>query len=98
MKGTTLRNFHVPLPDDLYKQLQAEAKRSQHPTTALARDAIMWWLQQRRKAALHEAICAYAAQYAGTAADVDQALEDPQWNTCLLRRKTYSAAGGYLRG
>jgi predicted transcriptional regulator len=75
MKKTTLRNFHVPLPDDLYKQLYAEAKRSQQPATALARDAIAWWLQQRQKAALHEAICAYATHYAGTAADLDQALE-----------------------
>jgi hypothetical protein len=75
MKGSTLRNFHVPLPDDVYKQPHAEAERSQQPATALARAAIAWWLQQRRKATLHEAICAYAAQYAGTAADVDQALE-----------------------
>ena len=75
MKRATLRNFHVPLPDDLYKQLHAEAKRSQQPATALARDAIAWWLQQRHKAALHEAISAYAAQCAGTAADLDQALE-----------------------
>jgi hypothetical protein len=75
MQRTTLRNFHVPLPDDLYKLLHAEAKRSKQPATALARDAIAWWLQQRRKAALHEAICAYATQYAGTAADLDQALE-----------------------
>jgi len=75
MKGTTLRNFHVPLPDDLYKQLHAEAERYQQPATALARDALTWWLRQCRKAALHEAICAYAAQYAGTAADLDQALE-----------------------
>jgi hypothetical protein len=75
MQKTTLRNFHVPLPDDLYKLLHAEAQRSQQPATALARDAIAWWLQQRQKAALHEAICAYAAHYAGTAADLDQALE-----------------------
>jgi len=75
MKKITLRNFHVPLPGDLYKQLHAEAKRSQQPATALARDAIARWLQQRQKAALNEAICAYAAQYAGTAADLDQALE-----------------------
>jgi hypothetical protein len=75
MKRTTLRNFHVPLPDDLYEQLHAEAERSQQPATALARDAITWWLQQRRKATLREAICAYAAQHAGSAADLDPALE-----------------------
>jgi predicted transcriptional regulator len=70
-----LRNFHVPLSDELYKQLRAEAERSQQAATALARDAIAWWLQQRQKAALDESIRAYAAQGAGTPADVDQALE-----------------------
>jgi hypothetical protein len=75
MKRTTLRNFHVPLPDDLYKLLHTEAKCSKQPATALAREAIAWWLKQRQKASLHEAICAYATQYAGTAADLDQAFE-----------------------
>jgi hypothetical protein len=63
------------LPDDLYTQLHAEAERSQQAATVLAREAIAWWLLQRRKAALHEAICAYATQYAGTATDFDKALE-----------------------
>jgi hypothetical protein len=40
MKKITLRNFHVPLPDDLYKQLHAEAQHSQQLATVLARDAI----------------------------------------------------------
>ena len=75
MKKNLLRNFHVPLSDELYKQLRAEAERSQQAATALARDAIAWWLQQRQKAALDESIRAYAAQGAGTPADVDQALE-----------------------
>jgi len=75
MKKNLLRNFHVPLSDELYKQLRAEAERSQQAATALARYAIAWWLQQRQKAALDESIRAYAAQGAGTPADVDQALE-----------------------
>jgi aryl-alcohol dehydrogenase-like predicted oxidoreductase len=75
MKKNLLRNFHVPLPEELYKQLRAEAERSQQAATALARYAIAWWLQQRQKAALDESIRAYAAQGAGTPADVDQALE-----------------------
>ena len=70
-----MRNFHVPLSEELYKQLRAEAERSQQAATALARDAIAWWLQQRQKAALDESIRAYVAQGAGTPADVDQALE-----------------------
>jgi len=75
MKKNLWRNFHVPLSEELYKQLRAEAERSQQSATALARYAIAWWLQQRQKAALDESIRAYAAQGAGTPADVDQALE-----------------------
>ena len=75
MKKNLLRNFHVPLSEELYKQLRAEAERSQQSATALARYAIAWWLQQRQKAARDESIRAYAAQGAGTPADVDQALE-----------------------
>ena len=75
MKKNLWRNFHVPLSEELYKQLRAEADRSQQSATALARYAIAWWLQQRQKAALDESIRAYAAQGAGTPADVDQALE-----------------------
>ena len=63
------------MSEELYKQLRAEAERSQQSATALARYAIAWWLQQRQKAALDESIRAYAAQGAGTPADVDQALE-----------------------
>lgn len=75
MKKTALRNFHVPLPDPLYRALQEEAVRSKQPATMLARQAIELWLQKRQKAALHEAIAAYAARYAGTDADLDEAIE-----------------------
>ena len=75
MKKNSWRNFHVPLSEELYKQLRAEADRSQQSATALARYAIAWWLQQRQKAALDESIRAYAAQGAGTLADLDQELE-----------------------
>ena len=75
MKKIPLRNFHVPLSEELYKQLRAEADRSQQSATALARDAIAWWLQQRQQAALDESIRAYAAQGAGTSVDLDQELE-----------------------
>ena len=75
MPTKLLHHFHVPLPDDLYHELRAEADRSQQPATALVRQAIELWLQQRQKAALHEAIAAYAAECAGTDADLDEELE-----------------------
>ena len=75
MKRSTLRNFHVPLPEDLYKRLREEAGRSKKPATELARRAIELLLQERKKAALHDAIALYAAKHAGTASDLDEELE-----------------------
>ena len=70
-----LHNFHVPLPEDLYHALRAEAKRAQQPATVVARHAIAQWLQHQRKAALHERIRAYATQHAGTPVDLNPELE-----------------------
>lgn len=75
MKKATLRNFHVPLPEDLYSKLRSESERSKIPATAMVRHAIENWLHQREKAALKEAIANYAVQHAGTAVDLDQDIE-----------------------
>lgn len=75
MKKLAVRNFHVPLPEDLYIELRSEADRSGRPATVLARDAIELWLRQRQKRALHVAIADYAERYAGTEFDLDQELE-----------------------
>jgi hypothetical protein len=72
---TTPHNFHVPLPEDLYRLLRAEAERRQQPATVLARRAIAWWLEQCEQEALHDQIRAYAEQHAGTEADFDADLE-----------------------
>ena len=70
-----MRNFHLPLPDEVYRDLRAEAERTSKPATALARQAIELWLGHRRKVARHEAISAFAAQYAGGPWDLDADLE-----------------------
>ena len=75
MGSVAERNFHVPLPKALHEALRAEAKRSGIPATALARDAIEGFLSRRRRIALYEAIAAYAAERAGTAADLNLELE-----------------------
>jgi predicted transcriptional regulator len=72
--GST-RNFHLPLPAQVYSLLRDEASRANRPATVLARQAIEDWLRQRRKAATHDAIAAYVAEMAGTGADLDPALE-----------------------
>ncbi len=71
----TLRNFHLPLPDDVYRALREEAAAVKQPATAIARQAIEAWLRERRKATLRDAIAAYAAEHSGTAADLDPTLE-----------------------
>jgi predicted transcriptional regulator len=71
----TLRNFHLPLPEDVYRTLREEAEAAKKPATVLARHAIEAWLRQRRKSALREAIATYAAGQAGGEADLDPTLE-----------------------
>jgi thioredoxin-like negative regulator of GroEL len=70
-----MHNFHIPLPEGIYGELRAEAERSRRPATAVARLAIEAWLRHRRKAARDQAIAVYAAKFAGTPTDFDQALE-----------------------
>lgn len=70
-----MKNFHLPLPEQTYTRLRAEAERTQVPATSLAREAIDWWLRQNMRRARHEAIAAYAAQVAGTKLDLDPDLE-----------------------
>jgi hypothetical protein len=70
-----MKNFHLPLPEQTYSHLRAEAERAQIPATALAREAIDWWLRQQWRKARYDAIAAYAAEMAGTDVDLDPDLE-----------------------
>jgi hypothetical protein len=70
-----MRNFHLPLPEQTYTHLRAEAERAQVPATALAREAIDAWLRQQLRKARHDRVAAYAAEMAGTNLDLDPDLE-----------------------
>jgi len=70
-----MKNFHLPLPDQVYEELKAEAQLSRLPATSMARLAIQTWLAARKKAARKQAISAYAAEMAGTEFDLDPRLE-----------------------
>ena len=70
-----MRNFHLPLPEQTYTGLRAEAERTGVPATTLAREAVDSWLQQQRRRARHDAITAYATEMAGTHLDLDADLE-----------------------
>jgi len=70
-----MKNFHLPLPEQTYTHLRAEAERTQVPATTLAREAIEWWLRQQARKARREQIADYASRMAGTNLDLDPALE-----------------------
>jgi predicted transcriptional regulator len=70
-KPTPAQSFHLRLPETLYRQLQAEAARANLPATAVARNAIESWLRHQRRAAVREAIAAYAAGASGSHEDLD---------------------------
>ncbi len=70
-----MKNFHLPLPDQVYNQLKTEAERNRMPATSMARHVIQTWLAARKKVARKEAIAAYAAEMAGTELDFDPELE-----------------------
>ncbi len=75
MAAKAQRNLHVPLSEVLHDRLRAAATRSGRPATALAREAIEAWVEEREREAVHEAIAVYASETAGTSADLDEDLE-----------------------
>ena len=70
-----MRNFHLPLSEQTYAHLRAEAERAGVPATTLAREAVDSWLRQQLRKARHDAIAVYAAEMAGTDLDLDPDLE-----------------------
>jgi len=70
-----MKNFHLPLPEQTYASLRAEAERTGVPATTLAREAVDWWLRQQGRKARHDAIAVYATEMAGTHIDLDTDLE-----------------------
>jgi hypothetical protein len=70
-----MKNFHLPLPEQTYMGLRAEAERTGVPATTLAREAVDCWLRQQVRKARHDAIASYASEMAGTRLDLDADLE-----------------------
>ncbi|MBI5510395.1 MAG: hypothetical protein HY903_16690 [Deltaproteobacteria bacterium] len=73
--SSSRQNFHVPLSPRVYRLLRGEAERTKRPATELAREAIEVCLEQRQRERLRDEIAAYALANAGTATDLDDALE-----------------------
>jgi hypothetical protein len=70
-----MKNFHLPLPEQVYANLKAEAERMQVPATTLAREAVDSWLREQSRRTRQDEIAAYAAEMAGTQLDLDADLE-----------------------
>jgi predicted transcriptional regulator len=58
-----MKNFHLPLPEDVYAALREEAAALQRPATVIAREAIDAWLRERRRASVRKSIAAYAVKH-----------------------------------
>lgn len=72
---SAIKNFHVPLPQQVYDALREEAALLGRPATVVVREAIEAWLRERKRAGVREAIATYALAHAGSVADLDPALE-----------------------
>jgi hypothetical protein len=81
-----VRNFHLPLPETLYRRLRDAAARTNQPATALARQALEHWLREHRRAVVREAIAAYAADVAGSPDDLDPEVEAASLDAWRPRR------------
>ena len=86
-RSVVMKNFHVPLPEQTYDNLRAEAERMQVPATTLAREAVDWWLRQQFRKSRQQAIAAYAAEKAGTHLDLDSDLESAAIEHLVKRGK-----------
>jgi len=70
-----VHNFHLPLPGPMYEKLRREAERAGVPATRLAREAILWWLRERKRKAVARSIREFARSHAGGELDLDEDLE-----------------------
>ena len=69
------RNFHVPLPSETYDAIRDEAAALGVPATTIVREAVEGWIDDQKAKRLRDEIAAYAAEVAGTGADLDPELE-----------------------
>jgi predicted transcriptional regulator len=82
-----MKNFHLPLSEEVYAALREQAAALSRPATVIAREAIEAWLRERHRASVREAIAEYAAKHAGTATDLDPALEAAALQLLRKRRR-----------
>jgi len=87
VRATSPKNFHLPLPASVHRELRDAATRSGRPATVLVREAVEDWLSAQRRARLHEELRSYAERFAGTDVDLDPVLEAAAVEELLPRRR-----------
>ncbi|MBI3097284.1 MAG: hypothetical protein HYY93_03425 [Planctomycetes bacterium] len=80
------RNLHVPLRPESYETLISECRRSGRPATQVAREAIEWWIELKERLDRERSLAGYVEKVAGTAHDLDPALERAGIELMLARQ------------
>jgi hypothetical protein len=73
--ASATRNFHLPLPEELYDELRSCAREADQPATRFAQELMRAGLDDWRRARRRQQIAAYARQVAGSSEDLDPELE-----------------------
>ena len=70
-----MRNFHLPLPEDLDDDLRGYARAVGKPATLVAREALATYLKEKHREKTREEIEVWALAHAGSDVDLDEGLE-----------------------
>jgi len=73
--ASATRNFHLPLPEDLYDELRSAAREAAQPATRFAQQLMRAGLEDWRRARRRLEVAVYARQIAGSTEDLDPELE-----------------------
>ena len=75
MAAMARKNLHAPLPPESCDAVREVAEARGIPATTLGREAAEGWIDDQKAKRLRDDMAAYAIEMAGTAADLDPALE-----------------------
>lgn len=72
----TPKNFHLPLPENLYDSLKEMSRQLNMSITKIAKQTLEKSVRQWEKEIRHQQIVQFAEQFGGTEYDLDPALEN----------------------
>jgi|CXWL01.1.fsa_nt_gi hypothetical protein len=71
-----VKNFHLPLPVELYQAFGLSAREEGIPATKLAKKILVEWLENRQRKKVYDEMTAFAKKFGGTGIDLDPDLEE----------------------